>query len=238
MRYQLYYWPSIPGRGEFIRLALEDAGADYVDVARREGGVAAMLRFMRRRSLAHPPFACPFLVAGKLVIGQTANVLQYLGPRLGLAPRGESARLWVHQLQLTLADWLVEAHDTHHPIGGGLYYEEQKREAKRRAEVFRRDRLPAFLDYFERVIAANPGRSGWLAGRRATYADLSLFQMVAGLRYAFPRAMARAERRRPRLVALHERVAARPRLAAYLASERRLPFNTMGIFRRYPELDG
>ena len=238
MRYELYYWPSIPGRGEFVRLALEDAGAGYVDVARRANGVAAMTRFMERRSLAHPPFACPFLVAGRLVIGQTANILHWLGPRLGLAPREEAARLWLHQLQLTMADWLVEAHDTHHPIGGALYYEEQKREAKRRAALFRKDRLPAFLDYFERVIRANPARSGWLAGRRATYADLSLFQMIAGLRYAFPRAMRRAERRRPRLAALHERGAARPRLAAYLGSERRLPFNAMGIFRAYPELDG
>jgi glutathione S-transferase len=238
MRYALYYWPSIPGRGEFIRLALEDAGADYVDVARAQGGAARMLRFMARRSLAHPPFACPFLVAGKLVIGQTANILLYLGPRLGLAPRDEAARLWVHQLQLTIADWLVEAHDTHHPIGGGLYYEEQKREARRRAEYFRKERLAAFLGWFERVIALNPAKSGWLAGRRATYADLSLFQMIAGLRYAFPRAMARAERRRPRLVALHERVAQRASLAAYLASERRPAFNAMGIFRRYPELDG
>jgi glutathione S-transferase len=237
MRYALYYWPSIPGRGEFIRLALEDAGAGYVDVARAEGGVAAMMRFMARRSLAHPPFACPFLVAGRQVIGQTANILLWLGPRLGLAPRGEGARLWVHQLQLTIADWLVEAHDTHHPIGGGLYYEEQRREAKRRAAFFRKERLPAFLDYFERVIAKNPAQSGWLAGRRATYADLSLFQTIAGLRYAFPRASARAERRHPRVVALHERVAGRARLAAYLASQRRLPFNEMGIFRRYAELD-
>jgi glutathione S-transferase len=237
MRYALYYWPSIPGRGELVRLALEDAGADYVDVARGKDGVAAMTRFMARRSLAHPPFACPFLVAGKHVIGQTAAILMYLGPRLGLAPRDEAARLWVHQLQLTIADWLVEAHDTHHPIGGGLYYEEQKGEAKRRAAIFREERLPAFLDYFERVVRANPAKSGWLAGRRATYADLSLFQMIEGLRYAFPRATARAERRTPRLAALHERVAGRARLAIYLASERRLPFNPQGIFRHYPELD-
>jgi glutathione S-transferase len=242
MRYELYYWPSIPGRGEFVRLALEDAGADYLDVARRKGGAAAMMRFMEKPSLAHPPFACPFLVAGKQVIGQTANILLYLGPRLGLAPKDEAARLWTHQLQLTIADWLVEAHDTHHPIGGGLYYEEQKREAKRRAAGFRKERLPLFLDYFERVIARNAGKSaaksGWLVGARATYADLSMFQMIAGLRYAFPRAMARLERGHPRLVALHERVSQRRSLAAYLASERRLPFNEQGIFRRYPELDG
>jgi glutathione S-transferase len=237
MRYALYYWPSIPGRGEFVRLALEDAGADYVDVARAKGGVDAMLRFMERRALSHPPFACPFLVAGRQVIGQTAAILMYLGPRLGLAPRDEPGRLWIHQLQLTIADWLVEAHDTHHPIGGGLYYEEQKREAKRASQQFRSERLPAFLGYFERVVARNPGKSGWLAGRRASYADLSLFQMIAGLRYAFPRAMARLERKSPRLAALHDRVASRRSLAAYLASERRLAFNQQGIFRRYPELD-
>src|SRR4051794_21916484 len=231
MRYALYYWPSIPGRGEFVRLALEDAGADYADVARAKNGVAAMTRFMERRALAHPPFACPFLVAGKQVIGQTANILLYLGPRLGLAPRSEAGRLWVHQLQLTIADWLVEAHDTHHPIGSGLYYEQQKREAKRRSADFLRHRLPKFLGYFERQLGS---RTRWLAGGAITYADLSLFQMIAGLRYAFPRALQRLERRHPRVVALATRVTERPRLAQYLASERRIAFNDWGIFRHYP----
>ena len=233
MRYELYYWPEIQGRGEFVRLALEDAGADYVDVARRGKGEDRMIELMTRGRMATPPFAPPFLKAGKVVIAQTANILFWLGPRLGLAPRDEAGRLWTHQLQLSIADWLVEVHDAHHPIGGGLYYEEQKREAKRRAAVFRKERLPLFLDYFERVIA----RSGWLAGRRISYVDLSMFQMIAGLRYAFPRAMARRERRYPRLAALHQRVSERKTLAAYFASERRLPFNRQGIFRNYPELD-
>ena len=228
MRYELYYWPSIQGRGEFVRLALEDAGADYVDVARRPRGMDAMMRLMEREPAGRPPFAPPFLRAGKQLIAQTANILLYLGPRLGLAPKSEPGRLWVHQLQLTIADWVTEAHDTHHPIGGGLYYEEQKREAKRRAEDFRINRLPKFLDYFGSVA---PG------GGRLTYADLSLFQMIAGLRFAFPLAMARLERRRAWVSALHDRVAARPHLAAYLASPRRIPFNEHGIFRHYPELD-
>jgi glutathione S-transferase len=234
MRYELYYWPSIPGRGEFVRLALEDAGADYVDVARARG-VPALMRRLDARSTARPPFAPPFLKAGDLVIAQTAAILLYLGPRLGLVPKGEPARLWAHQLQLTLADWLVEAHDTHHPIGGGLYYEEQKPEAKRRAADFTAKRLPKFLGYFERVLER--GRGVWLLGRSFSYADLSLFQMIAGLRFAFPRAMQKLERRHPRSVEVHDRVAARPRLAAYLASKRRLAFNQQGIFRHYPELD-
>ena len=239
MRYELYYWPEIQGRGEFVRLALEEAGADYVDVARlpKRNGMAAMMRFMESRSAAQPPFAPPFLKAGKLVIAQTANILLYLGPRLGLTPANEAGRLWAHQLQLTIADWLVEVHDTHHPIGGGLYYEEQKREAKRRAADFRAERLPKFLDYFEQLLKRNPKGAGYLAGKKISYVDLSMFQMIAGLRYAFPRAMAKLERRYPRLVALHDRVAARPRLAAYLTSPRRLPFNQQDIFRHYPELD-
>jgi glutathione S-transferase len=228
MRYELYYWPSIQGRGEFVRLALEDAGADYVDVARRPRGMAGMMRPME--SAAQPPFAPPFLRAGTLLIGQTANILLYLGSRLGLAPKGEAGRLWLHQLQLTISDWVVEAHDVHHPIGSGLYYEEQKREAKRRAEDFLINRLPKFLDYFG-ALAAQKRRA------RITYVDLSLFQVIAGLRYAFPRAMARLERRRAWAAALHDRIAARPRIAAYLASPRRIPFNESGIFRHYSELD-
>src|SRR5574341_2337162 len=220
MRYELYYWPEIQGRGEFIRLALEEAGADYVDIARLpRRGMARLTRFLESRLITRPPFAPPFLKGGKLVIAQTANILLFLGPRLGLAPKDEAGRLWAHQLQLTIADWLVEVHDSHHPISGGLYYEEQKREAKRHARDFRRERLPKFLDYFEQVLKRNPKQAGYLLGKRISYIDLSLFQMIEGLRYALPRAMARQERRHPRLIALHDRIAARPRIAAYLKSE-------------------
>ena len=235
MRYELYYWPGIQGRGEFVRLALEDAGADYLEVARRPRGMTAMSRFMESRSVKRPPFAPPFLKAGELVVGQTANILFFLGPRLGLAPKSDAGRLWAHQLQLTIADWVGEVHDSHHPIAGGLYYEDQKREAKRRAKNFTAERLPKFLHYFEQVLARNGGRA--LLGNAVSYVDLSLFQMIEGLRYAFPRTMTKQERKHRRVIALHDRVAARPRLAAYLASERRLPFNQDGIFRHYPELD-
>jgi glutathione S-transferase len=235
MRYELYYWPGIQGRGEFVRLALEDAGAAYVDVARRPRGTAAMSEFLENRSVKRPPFAPPFLKAGKLVIGQTANILFFLGPRLGLAPKDEAARLWAHQLQLTIADWLAEVHDTHHPVASSLYYEEQKREAKRRAEIFRDERQPKLLSYFGQVLERNGGRV--LVGKAVSYVDLSLFQMIEGLRYAFPHAMAKQERKHQRMSALYDRMASRPRLAAYLASERRVPFNQEGIFRHYPELD-
>jgi glutathione S-transferase len=223
MRYELYYWPGIQGRGEFIRLALEDAGADYVDVARRPNGIKAMALQMKRTHV----FAPPFLRAGGLVVAQTALILHYLGPRVGLAPKSQAKRLWLHQQQLTISDWLVEVHDTHHPIGSGLYYEDQKPESRRRARDFRTSRLPKFMHYFERLERP----------RGITYVDLSLFQMIEGLRYAFPRTMARLERKHPKLVANHDRVASRPRLAAYLASKRRIPFNRQGLFRHYSELD-
>lgn len=243
MRYELYYWPSIQGRGEFVRLALEDAGASYIDVARRPArggqGVPAVTRLLNGDAVTSPPFAPPFLrVQGmKELIAQTANILLFLGPRLGLVPKREASRLWAHQLQLTIADWVDDVHDTHHPIAGAFYYEEQKREAKRRASHFTSQRLPKYLDYFEKIAVRNPGWNGGLAGRATSYVDLSLFQMIAGLRYAFPRAMARLEPTHPLLVALHDRVAARPRIAAYLSSRRRIPFNQSGVFRHYPELD-
>lgn len=237
MGYELYYWPSIQGRGEFIRLALEDAAADYVDVARRPNGMAAMTKILESRAEKHPPFAPPFLRAGKRIIAQTANILLYLGPRLGLVPKNEAARIWAHQLQLTVADWLSEVHDTHHPIGGGFYYEEQKTEARRRAADFTAHRLPKFLDYFEGILKRNSKASEYLLGRSASYVDLSLFQMIEGLRYAFPRSMAKLEPEHRRVTALRDRIASRPRIAAYLRSPRRIPFNQEGIFRRYPELD-
>jgi glutathione S-transferase len=239
MRYELYYWPEIQGRGEFIRLALEDAGADYLDVARvAPRGVNAMLRIMNDLSAYRPPFAPPFMKAGKVLIAQSANILLFVGPRLGLAPKNETSRLWAHQLQLTIADWVDEIHDTHHPIAGSLYYEEQKREAVRRASDFRANRLPKFLGYFEQIFQDKPKGSKYLLGKAVSYVDLSLYQMIAGLRYAFPRAMKKSESKYPHLLALHDCVAARRRLHAYLSSKRRLPFNQDGIFRYYPELDG
>lgn len=242
MRYELYYWSQIQGRGEYIRLALEDAGADYVDVARlpagADAGERAIERVLRAARDGRTPFAPPILKAGRLLIAQTAAILQYLGPRLDLVPKAEAARLWTHQLQLTLADLVGEAHDVHHPIASGLYYHQQKREALRRAADFREQRLPKFLGYFESVLRSNPAGDRHLVGRAVSYADLSLFQVMAGLDYAFPRAMARMRRTHPRLVALHDRIARRPRIAAYLASERRVPFNEYDIFRHYPELDG
>lgn len=242
MSYELYYWPGIQGRGEFVRLALEEAGADYLDVAKDPGGEAAaahkVQQAMTAPGVATPPFAPPFLKDGDVLVGQTANVLFYLGPRLGLAPEEEAARLWVHQLQLTIADWVAEIHDTHHPLSPAQYYEEQTEAAAERARTFREQRLPKYMAYFERVLARNPDGDAALAGGRVTYADLSLFQVLEGLRYAFPDATADVEADHPKVVRLHDAVAKRERIAAYLASERRIPFNESGIFRHYPELDG
>jgi len=238
MPYELYYWAGIQGRGEFVRLELEEAGAEYVDVAREPGGEAAMQRLFGGQAAEYPPFAPPFLKAEELVIGQTANILFYLGARHGLAPADEAGRLWTHQLQLTIADFVDEIHDTHHPIASSLYYEDQRQEARARAADFVKARMPKYLGYFERVLERNKAGAGHLVGAALTYADLSLFQIVAGLRYAFPRAMARLEPTHPQVVGLHDRVATRPRIAAYLASDRRIAFNQYGIFRHYPELDG
>jgi glutathione S-transferase len=233
MKYELYYWAEIQGRGEYIRLALEEAGADYVDVA-RERGSGAMMKMMEQGPT--PPFAPPFLKAGKLVIAQTANILFYLGARHGLAPKTEAGKLWVHQLQLTVTDLVVEIHDTHHPLGPSLYYEDQKAPAKKRSEDFWNERVPKYLGYFEDLLQKSGG--AFLAGRRLAYIDLSLFQIVDGLRYAFPKRMKAFEAEIPGLVDLHDRVAARPNIKAYLNSDRRIAFNESGIFRCYKELDG
>ncbi len=242
MAYELYYWPGIQGRGEFVRLALEEAGADYIDVARKPigegGGESALMSFLEREDVAHPPFAAPFLKDGEFLIGQTAAILLYLGDRHGLAPRDEAKRLWVHQIQLTVADFVGEVHDTHHPLGADLYYEEQKAEALRRARHFREERIPKYLTWFEQILTRNLEGDKNLVGQRVSYADLSLFQLVEGLLYAFPRATTQILTNVPRVAALHRIIARRPRIRAYLDSDRRLAFNEQGIFRHYPELDG
>jgi glutathione S-transferase len=239
--YELYYWPGIQGRGEFVRLALEEAGAEYVDTAlvsdAEGGGVPALERYLNDDSVERPPFAPPFLKSGRRLIGQTANILLFLGGRLDLAPRDEGGRLWTHQLQLTIADFVSEIHDTHHPIASSLFYEDQQAAAKERSKNFLEMRLPKFLGYFEKVVARNPAASGWLVGERLTYADLSLAQTVAGIRYAFPARGAAALREAPRVSALHERAFSRPNVAKYLESGRRIDFNEYGLFRHYPELD-
>jgi len=235
--YQLYYWPGLQGRGEFVRLALEEAGVPYEDVARRKKGMPVLQASLDFAKSDHPSFAPPVLRAGELLIGQTANILLFLGTRHGLAPRAEAGRLWANQLQLTIADIVNEVHDTHHPLSTNLYYEDQKKAAKVRSKDFIAERIPKFLGYFEQVLANNPGRGAFAVGARLSYVDLSLFQLMAGLRYAFPNAMARQEHAWPRLAALHDAVAARPNIAAYLRSKRRIPFNEDGIFRHYPELD-
>jgi glutathione S-transferase len=232
--YELYYWPSIQGRGEFVRLALEDAGAKYVDVARQRGGTKAMMKVLAGGDHAPPVFAPPFLKHGERVIAQTSNILAYLAPRLNLVPRDEVHRAHALEIQLTIADLVAEVHDTHHPIAVDLYYQDQKPAAKKRAAAFLASRLPKFLGYLEKRLERNAGH---LVGGRVSYPDLSAFQVVCGLTYAFPRAMKNAAPRIPHLLALRDRIARRPRLAQYLESDRRIPFNEDGIFRHYPELD-
>lgn len=241
MPYELYYWTGIQGRGEFVRLSLEEAGADYVDVAREPEtkgfGTAAMLRLIEGTREPHIPFAPPFLKDGDLIVSHVANILMYLGPKLHLAPKDEKLRPFANGLQLSITDMVAEVHDTHHPIAGGLYYDEQKEAAKARSADFLKQRLPKFMGYFERVLQQNPSGAKHAVGDKLSYVDLSLFQLIEGLRYAFPRGMRGFETRYPALAALHDAVSKRPNIAGYLASKRRVPFNEDGIFRHYPELD-
>src|SRR5690349_778898 len=242
MAYEFFYWPEIQGRGEFVRIALEDAGAPYIDVARgleSDGlGVPAMLALMRGEGTSHIPFAPPFLRDADVIVSHTAAILLYLGGWIGLAPTDEGGRLWTHQIQLTITDIVKEVYNSHHPIDEEKWFHQQKAEAIARATVFRRDRMPKFLGWFETILNANPAGANHLVGGSASYADLSLFQLVEGLRFAFPKAVERELAKLPRVTALHRAVAERPRLKAYLASERRVSFKETGIFRRYPELDG
>jgi glutathione S-transferase len=241
--YELYYWPGLPGRGEFVRLVLEEAGAPYVDVARlpidQGGGAGPLMRLMKGEGVAGtPPFAPPILKAGELMIAQVANICLFLGRKHGLTPSDEAGQLHVNQIQLTIADLVAEIHDTHHPIMVGKAYEEQKPEASKRAGYFTAERLPRFLGYLERTLDSNTAAKGrFLAGKALSYADLCMFQVLEGLAYAFPHAFDGLRRSIPRLLELRDHVAGRPRIRAYLQSDRRQAFNQHGIFRRYPELD-
>jgi glutathione S-transferase len=238
MALHVYYWPGLQGRGEFVRLALEETKTPYRDIGRDgKAGMAEMLKFLSAENLPSLPFAPPFLKEGETIIPHVANILMYLAPKLGLVPKPEKIRHVANGLQLTITDMVAEVHDTHHPVASSLHYEDQKEAAKARSEDFLGHRLPKFCGYFERVLQSNPKGPKYILGARLSYVDLSLFQIVAGLHYAFPRATAKFARQYPALSAVHDRVADRPNIAAYLASKRRVPFNETGIFRHYPELD-
>jgi len=241
MAYDFYYWPHIQGRGEVVRLALEEAGADYRDVAREPESFdeqrQIIMDILMDESHVRPPFAPPFLVDGDVTIAHAANILQYLAPKIGLAPSSEGDRFFAHQLQLTITDLLMEVHDTHHAISSQLYYEDQVEESKLRSASFVEHRIPKYMAYYEKILGNNPTGLGWLIGDDLTYPDLSLFQVVEGLRYAFPNGFGKVEGDYPKVIALRDAVAARPNTAAYLASDRRIEFNTHGVFRNYPELD-
>jgi glutathione S-transferase len=239
MPYELYYWPGIQGRGEFVRLALEAAGAPYVDVARERGAGRGMkgMTAMLEGGAPQTPFAPPFLRDGEIVVSHVANILHYLAPKLGLSPKDEAGRIFAHGLQLTITDFVAEVHDTHHPISTDLYFEDQRKEAKARSAAFLQHRVPKYLGYFERVLSNNPAGKAHIVGDNLTTVDLSLFQLWAGMAYAFPSAFAGAAKLYPALAALTKSAAERPKVAAYLASDRRIPFNESGIFRHYPELD-
>ena len=237
MPYELYYWDGLQGRGEFVRLTLEEAGVAYVDIARQSGGTAAMMRLLKSKTEPYIPFAPPFLRDGDLIVSHVANILFYLGPKLGLAPKNEALRFVANGFQLTITDFVAEVHDTHHPIATTKYYEDQKEAAKKRSTDFIENRIPKFMSYFERVLEQNPGGNKHTVGAELSYVDLSLFQVVEGLRYAFPRATKNFDDHYPAIIAVHDVVEKLPNIQNYLASDRRLDFNETGIFRHYPELD-
>ncbi len=239
-RYELFYWPSIQGRGEFVRLALEAAGAPYVDVARlpadQGGGAKVMQALLADPAGGGPFFAPPILRHGDVTLSQTAAILQYLGPRLRLVPDDEASRLRANHLQLTIADFVLEAHDTHHPIASSLYYEDQKAEAARRAHAFVQSRLPKYLGYFERVVEAQRRGRGPACRGRGSVVRRSV--AVSDHRRARVRVSARAFTRRRQDAALASAARSRGRGTG----GRRLPAvpatHSVQPARHLPELPG
>eukprot|EP01113_Clastostelium_recurvatum_P040210 TRINITY_DN622_c0_g1_i2.p1 TRINITY_DN622_c0_g1~~TRINITY_DN622_c0_g1_i2.p1 ORF type:complete len:253 (+),score=65.39 TRINITY_DN622_c0_g1_i2:27-761(+) len=239
--YELYYWPGLQGRGEFVRLAFVEAGVEFTEVIDKSN-VPKLLSLIKEGTLdgkpiSHLPLAPPILKHGDVVIAQTAAILLYLGSKLNLAPADEADKIWAHQIQLTITDFVLEIHNTHHPVDNAKYYEDQKEEAKAYAKSFREGRLPKFLGYFERILERNPKGPNHLVGDAITTEDLALFQVVTGLLHAFPKAAKRVLESVPRVAALHKAVGERPRIKAYVEGDKRIPFNQTGIFRCYPELD-
>jgi len=231
MSYQLWYWPSIPGRGEFVRLALEAAEIEYEDMAREQGAEALIADLQGRGGIR--PFAPPYLVDGELCIGQTAHILAFLADRHDFGAGELEVDLQLIQLQLDITDIVAEVHNVHHPVAAALYYQDQIDAAYEAAQHFRDQRLPKYLDHFEAALEENGGPC--VLGDRWTHVDTSLFQLMEGLDYMFPNRMRELDY--PRLELCRQAMMEIAGVEQYLASDRRLSFNEDGIFRFYPELD-
>ncbi|KAL1639271.1 hypothetical protein SLS58_008113 [Diplodia intermedia] len=251
--YELLYHPGIPGRGEYIRLVLEAAGTPYSEPAREKGkaGYDAVLATCSPSSTGdadgNPPvFAPPALRvpgAGRdgkaLVIAQTPNIIQYLAPKVGLAPADEADALHASQIMLTALDLSNETHDSHHPIAVSLYYEDQKDAAKQRAKDFRENRIPKFFSYFERSLKGNEESGGgkYLVGDKLTHADTTVWQVIDGLLFAFPKELEARKEEFPLIFGkFYPGIKEEKGLKEYLASDRRLKYS-QGLYRHYPELD-
>lgn len=193
-----------------------------------------------------PPFAPPALrIPGEgpdgkpLLIYQTPSILSYLGDKLDLAGSNEAEKSWILSHTLTALDLNNEAHDTHHPIAVAKYYEEQKEESLKKSTDFREARIPKFLGYFERVLKGNEeqGKGKYLVGSKLSFADTTLWHVLSGLLFAFPKEM---EARKAEFELLfgtfYNSVKEASGVKEYLASGKRKPFS-MGVFRHYPELD-
>ena len=185
-----------------------------------------------------PSLAPPILRHGDLLINQLPNILLYLGPQLGLAPYWDedpNGIYYINELALTASDGLSnEAHDTHHPIAAGAYYEDQKEEAKKKAKDYIKNRLPKFVGYFERVLKSEASKGGeWLYGGKLTYADLVLFHTVDGVSFAFPKALEKMKKsgEYDGVFNLIERIRSRDNIKKYLESDRRQKYSK-GIYRK------
>ena len=233
MSYQLWYWPSIPGRGEFVRLFMEAGELEYTDMAREQSADALVEDMHAREGIQ--PFAPPYLVDEDVTIGQTALILLYLSDKEGLGSGDLATDLKLMQLQMDIADLVEEVHSTHHPVASSQYYADQMDAAYDKAEDFRANRIPKYLIHFDNALAASGGP--FVLGEQWSHVDTSLFQVMEGLDYAFPRYMAEMQGSWPHLEALQAAVPEIEGVAAYLASENRMEFNEDGIFRHYEELD-
>lgn len=235
--YDLWYWPTIQGRGEFVRLFLAAAGIGWRDRA-REGDAQALVEDMEKRAEnGFAPYAPPYLVEREtdFAIAQVAHIVTWLAEKHGRTTGDAATDLHLIQLQLTITDIVAEVHDVHHPIASSLYYDDQKDAARTAAEKFREERIPKYFGHFEQALGVKDG--AFMDGERWSHVDTSLFQLVEGLRYAFPERMKSVEPDYPRLIACRDAVAENEGVARYLNSERRIAFNEDGIFRHYPELD-
>jgi len=225
--WQILYWPAKDadgkvaagaGRAEYLRVLFEEAGVPYQDVT---AGLRAFF-WQNLEAQPYPALAPPAIRKNNFILGQTAVCAKRLAMEFGFYPTDEDDAAHAEQIVTTVHEYIAEGRSAFHPVKNTMSYHDQKEEAKPYIAAFKADRLPRYMTNFERFLKANRGGGGFFVGDSLSYVDLQVMVMLQVTRSQFPDAWEALD---AKLLKDHlAQMEARPRIKAYLLSDRKQPF--------------